>query len=127
MIRQLEPVAPPREKNDHASYHAVHPSARKAAFGLRRGLLHDLFYWHELKRVSYNPTPGDEPGELLLLSCNSYRVTIRGHRLGLLLEDFQEELVDFIRVSSKQAQMGGAPANEPVISSIVIVDLREGG
>jgi hypothetical protein len=92
-----------RKEKDLPSYKAVHErTPPKPGFKLWCNGVANVFYWSDLSRVVFDPTPDDSDEEALsLIFHNSTMLVLRGHRLSLAVDDFQSHRVDVIRLSSQ--------------------------
>jgi hypothetical protein len=77
----------------------------------------ETFYWHDLMRVSYDPSPEDESEERITMLFRLCDIIIQGYNLRDLFLHCQTCRVDWLKTSSRDAIMRG---KGPIVASIEI-------
>ena len=87
------------------------------------GPVGETFFWRDLLRVSYDPSPADdEPDERITLLFRLCDIIIQGHGLRDLFLLFQTSRLDWVKISSRSAIMDG---KGNIVTSIQIKEPRK--
>lgn len=113
-------------KKELDTYRAIHErTPPKAGFKLWCNGVANIYFWSDLSRVVFDPTPDDSGEEALSLLFHNSAVVLRGHCLGRTLDDFQNHRVDMMRLTSRDSVLRNGK-DEIVITSMQVLTPSKG-
>ena len=96
---------------EELTFKAIHEQApTKPGVVFWIGPVGETFFWRDLLRVSYDPSPGDdEPDERITMLFRLSDIVIQGHGLRDVYLHCQTCRLDWIKISSQSTIMIGNP------------------